>query len=149
MATIRIAGDTSGYVDLQAPAIAGSVVLTLPANSGTVATLESRSKSISVISPVITDNITFFYTDTTLTVRKVVSVVQGTTPNVTFNLTYANTRATGTVGTDITGSTVCANTTNGVITTTFTNATIPANNYVVLQFSVVTGTVNEIAITML
>ena len=38
MSSISVAGDTSGSVTLQAPAVAGSTVLTLPAVSGTVIT---------------------------------------------------------------------------------------------------------------
>jgi hypothetical protein len=106
-------------------------------------------KSIAVLAPAVTDNITMFYTNTAITFARVVSVVQGTaTPNCVFNLTYANTRATGTVGTDITGNITCTNTTNGLFTTTFTNATVPANNYVVLTFSTVSGTVVEFDVTM-
>lgn len=37
MSAITIAGDTSGSITLDAPAVAGSTVLTLPATSGTVA----------------------------------------------------------------------------------------------------------------
>jgi hypothetical protein len=37
MSAIVVAGDTSGSVTLQAPAVAGSTVLTLPATTGTVA----------------------------------------------------------------------------------------------------------------
>jgi hypothetical protein len=37
MASVVIAGDTSGTVTLQAPAVAGSTTLTLPATTGTVA----------------------------------------------------------------------------------------------------------------
>jgi hypothetical protein len=37
MASVVIAGDTSGTVTLQAPAVAGSTTLTLPASSGTLA----------------------------------------------------------------------------------------------------------------
>ncbi len=36
MASISVAGDTSGSVTLSAPAVAGSAVLTLPSVSGTV-----------------------------------------------------------------------------------------------------------------
>ena len=39
MSSISVAGDTSGSITLQAPAVAGSSVLTLPATSGTVSTL--------------------------------------------------------------------------------------------------------------
>jgi len=38
MSSIVIAGDTSGSVTLQAPAVAGATILTLPATSGTVQT---------------------------------------------------------------------------------------------------------------
>jgi hypothetical protein len=38
MASVVISGDTSGSITLQAPAVAGSTVLTLPATSGTVLT---------------------------------------------------------------------------------------------------------------
>jgi hypothetical protein len=41
MSSLVIAGDTSGSITLQAPAVAGSAVLTLPATSGTVITTTS------------------------------------------------------------------------------------------------------------
>lgn len=41
MSSVVIAGDTSGSVTLQAPAVSGSTVLTLPATSGTVLTSAS------------------------------------------------------------------------------------------------------------
>jgi hypothetical protein len=45
MSSIVVAGDTSGSVTLQAPAVAGSTVLTLPAVSGTVLTSTSPQSS--------------------------------------------------------------------------------------------------------
>lgn len=39
MAKIRINGDTSGYVDLAAPAVAGNTNLTLPSTSGIIQTV--------------------------------------------------------------------------------------------------------------
>jgi hypothetical protein len=41
MSAITIAGDTSGSITLDAPAVAGTTVLTLPATSGTVLTTAS------------------------------------------------------------------------------------------------------------
>ena len=38
MGAVRVNGSTSGYVELAAPAVAGSVVMTLPATTGTLAT---------------------------------------------------------------------------------------------------------------
>ena len=37
MGAVRVNGSTSGYVELAAPAVAGSVVMTLPATTGTLA----------------------------------------------------------------------------------------------------------------
>ena len=107
-----------------------------------------HTKSLAVFTPNTSDNITCFWTSNTINFRQCVSVVQGTNPNVTYRLSYSNTRASGTVGTAITGDIVCANTTNGVFTTTFTNAQVPADNYVFLQFPSVANTVNEFALTM-
>jgi len=45
MSSVVIGGDTSGSVTLQAPAVAGSTVLTLPATSGTVITTASGTAS--------------------------------------------------------------------------------------------------------
>jgi hypothetical protein len=42
MSSIVIAGDTSGSVTLQAPAVAGTTVLTLPSTSGTLSTSASQ-----------------------------------------------------------------------------------------------------------
>jgi hypothetical protein len=43
MSSIVVAGDTSGTITLQAPAVAGSSVLTLPATTATLATLTTPS----------------------------------------------------------------------------------------------------------
>jgi hypothetical protein len=43
MSQVIIAGDTSGTITLQAPAVAGSSVLTLPATTATLATLTTPS----------------------------------------------------------------------------------------------------------
>jgi hypothetical protein len=56
MSAITIAGDTSGSVTLDAPAVAGTTVLTLPATSGTVVT-DSASQTLTnktLTSPAIT-----------------------------------------------------------------------------------------------
>jgi len=55
MSSITIAGDTSGSVLLQAPAIAGSTVLTLPSTSGTLATTATTGKILQVVQAVKTD----------------------------------------------------------------------------------------------
>ena len=49
MSSIVVAGDTSGSVTLQAPAVAGSTVLTLPASTGTVLTQNSSAPANSLV----------------------------------------------------------------------------------------------------
>lgn len=46
MSAIVVAGDTSGSVTLQAPAVSGTTVITLPATSGTMITTASSGQSI-------------------------------------------------------------------------------------------------------
>lgn len=48
MASIVIAGDTSGSVTLQAPAVSGSTTLTLPSTSATLATLTTPSFATTI-----------------------------------------------------------------------------------------------------
>jgi hypothetical protein len=81
MASIVVAGDTSGAITLAAPAIAGTNTLTLPANTGTVITTASSGQSIpsaalpagSVLQvvnatySVLTSNSTQTFADTGLT----------------------------------------------------------------------------------
>ena len=55
MSSVVIAGDTSGTVTLDAPAVAGSTVLTLPATSGTVARV---SGDLGTPSTLVGTNIT-------------------------------------------------------------------------------------------
>ena len=50
MSSIVVSGDTSGTCTLQAPAVAGSTVLTLPATSGTVSTLGTALTSGTAVA---------------------------------------------------------------------------------------------------
>ena len=55
MSNLTILGDTSGSVVLQAPAVAGSTTLTLPATSGTVLTNRTAGCILQVVSATKTD----------------------------------------------------------------------------------------------
>ena len=56
MSSVVIAGDTSGSVSLQAPAVAGSTVLTLPAQTGTVMVNGPAFRANTVTAQTITTN---------------------------------------------------------------------------------------------
>jgi hypothetical protein len=47
--TLRLNGSTSGYVELDAPAAAGTTSITLPATSGTLALLSQSGKILQVV----------------------------------------------------------------------------------------------------
>lgn len=56
MSSVRIAGDTSGTVTLQAPAIAGNPIITLPTTSGTLITdgVGQTFTTAQLVNPTIT-----------------------------------------------------------------------------------------------
>jgi hypothetical protein len=160
-------GNAFGVVNVSTPGqsnivASGATTLILVPGTGIMMTTDATSnaititsagsvpfpKSVDILFPTTGDEITFFYTNTAITFSRVVSVVKGSAPNVVFSLSYANTRAPGTVGTAITGQVVCSNTTNGVYTTAFTNATVPANNYVFLDIVSSVGNETEFHVTM-
>ena len=63
MSKIRISGDTSGLIDLQAPAVAGSNVLTLPAVTGTLAVDLSSNALTTYLTSIISLNNTATFFD--------------------------------------------------------------------------------------
>lgn len=70
MSSVIIAGDTSGTVTLQAPSVAGSTVLTLPATNGTVLTNKTAGTILQVVQGTYASgasNSLTTYADTNLT----------------------------------------------------------------------------------
>jgi hypothetical protein len=49
MASIIVAGDTSGTITIEAPAVAGTNTITLPASTGTLATTATAGKILQVV----------------------------------------------------------------------------------------------------
>ena len=101
-------------------------------------------KSVTITNPAGTENITLFYVNAACTVQQMTCNVKGTTPSINVDVYYAPTPATS--GTSLVSGGVTVTDTS--ITTSFTNATIPANSYVRLLVSAKTGTVTELAISL-
>ena len=104
--------------------------------------------TVTVEYPVVPDKVPIIYTESGLVVRRIQSVLQGTaTPNVVFQIRYASDISAA--GTNVVTAVICTNTTHGLSTTSFDNATVPANNWIWFTTSVVSGTVNTISVSII
>lgn len=108
------------------------------------------SKSLSILGITASEDLTMFFTEKAITIKKVAAVLRGTTsPSVTFDLLFASDRSGTSTKVKTTGF-VANSVTTGNITTTFDNSAIPANNW--LMFSVktaISGTVDEFHVTVI
>ena len=100
-------------------------------------------KSVTILSPSGTESLTLFYVNAAATVRQLTANIRGA-GSITVDVFYAPTPAlTGT--SLVTGGVTVTDTT---ITTSFSNAVIPANSYVRLATSAKSGTVSELAVSL-
>lgn len=103
-------------------------------------------KGITVENPTSSENITMFFTDTAITISQITSLVQGTTPSVTFSIQHGADRSSGTEV--VTGGITETSTTTGTQTTSFDDATIPANSWVWITTNASSGTVTELSVSI-
>jgi hypothetical protein len=105
----------------------------------------SAPRSVSITGPIANDTFTLFRTDVETTITAVTALVSGASPSVTYEIRYApNRTSAGTLA--ITPATV-TNTTTGAAAVV-QNQPIPANSYVWLTVTAVTGTVGEMNVTL-
>jgi hypothetical protein len=127
---------------LRIPSGAGILNYTPPSG---LANLE-LPKSISITAPVAGDDFTLFRADTDVTLTAVVAVLQGTSsPSVSFVIKYAPDRTSG--GTAATVPTTVTSTTTGT-SVALDQMPIPADSFVWLEISAVSGTVDELSVTL-
>ena len=97
------------------------------------------TKSITVPDPRATENITMFYLDKSALFTKVVGVVSGSSPSVTWLIGSASTR-TGTTVT-ITGATTTSQ--DGVTYDITPNVTVNPNTWIIFKITATGGTENN------
>jgi hypothetical protein len=137
---------TAGKLQLSDSVTSTSTSLAATANAAKTAYDIGNKKSISIESPTATEDIKLFFTTTPMTLTRIQSVLASGT-SVTFRINYGpDVSAAGTQTT--TNAIVCNSTTTGVSTTAFSNATIPADNFVWLVTSAVSGTVSQLHVTL-
>ena len=108
----------------------------------------SASKTITIESPNSAEDVSFFFTDAQLNVRKMSAVLVGSGgQSVTWTIRHGADRSA--IGTEIvTGGTVTTDTTTGSDVTVLDNEVIAANSHVWLETTALAGTVNSITITL-
>ena len=106
-------------------------------------------RGVTIENPTPFENITLMRLDRDAVIESIVSVVGGTTPDVTFSLRWGPDRSAA--GTEVvTGGILCAATTTGQVTSggTLTSPTIPTNSWLWLTTSATNGTVSTFHVTV-
>lgn len=105
-------------------------------------------KAITILDVTSTEKIVWFFNPSSYALNEIRAVLIGSsTPTVTFSVRYGTDISAA--GTEVvTGGMSATSTTTGSGFTSFTNATIPANNYVWITTSATTGTVSQMNITL-
>lgn len=102
-------------------------------------------RSATIAGPKANDNFTLFRTDVPVTLTSVNALVAGTAPSVTYEIRYSTNRSLpGTLA--IIPATATSTTTGNAAT--IQNQPIPANAYVWLVITSVSGTVGELNVTI-
>lgn len=106
------------------------------------------SKSISIESPTTSENITLFHTDVAITITKVHAVVRGSgSPSVTLQMPHGSDRSAG--GTNLFNPAPIPNSiTTGTEYTSFSDASLAADEILWLTTLATSGTVSELALTI-
>jgi hypothetical protein len=109
-----------------------------------------RLSAITIESPTASENISLFYTPVAITVTGVMGILLGSSPSVTFVINYGSTRASAT-GTIVASNTFDFNDTNYNTTGfahTLNTTSIPAGSFIWITTSAVSGTIDNLALTI-
>ena len=131
-------GDTQQWVDAAPTGDTGPVGATGPAGP----------KSLTIVYPTASEDITILYTEAQHIVSRIATVMLSTgTSTVDFTLRYGPDRSA--TGTEIkTGGMTCSSNTVANEVTVFDSATIPTDNFIWLETSSITGSVQEFHVSL-
>lgn len=106
-----------------------------------------RTRAVTIEAPSGAEDLTLFYTDIAITITRILAVVVGSSPSVTFTIRHgADRSATGTEV--VTGGSVCTSETTGLDITSFDDATIPAESHVWIETTATGGTPDSFTATL-
>jgi hypothetical protein len=108
---------------------------------GSITVSSVQSKSICILSPTNTDDITLFFTDASITLQKTAAIIRGTSASVTYSVYYDQNRTSTSAVTVLstTASAINNATTTGQITNLSTNNTPVASSSIWLKITSVTN----------
>lgn len=101
-------------------------------------------KSVTIRYPSGDDDVILFFVNAEAMIQQITASVRGSTPSISYNLTYGSSE-NGPWTSVFSGSQTV---TSSLISTSFSNGTIPANSYVRLTTSAKSGDVDELAISI-
>lgn len=105
------------------------------------------SKSVSVEDPTSSEDITLFRADQAYTITKMVAVVIGSSPSLTWTVRKHSDRSNAGVEV-VTSGTTTTNTTTGAVVTSLNSAGIAADDFVWLESTAESGTTDEFHLTI-
>lgn len=109
---------------------------------------QSGSKSILIESPAGGEDLTFFYTDVAITIKKMTAVLIGSsTPSLTWTIRHDPNRA-ATGSEVVVGGTTTTDTTSGHDISSMDDPTIPPDSFVWIETSAAAGVLGSIIITV-
>lgn len=135
--SINVYQQTGGWTSLSGSAGA----------TGAAGPTGNSNYSMTIQYPTASENQTFFFTDSAFTISALYDVVRGSSPSVTYQISYNADRSSGTPTNLFTASRTTTSAT-GASTTTFANPNIPANNWVWVTTSASASGTTEINITI-
>ena len=105
------------------------------------------NKAFTIKSPTATEDTTLWSDDKAITITKIIVVLVGTTPSVTWTIRHGTDRSLA--GAEVvTGGTTTTSITTGDVVTTFNDATVVADSFVWLETTAQSGTVDSLNVTI-
>ena len=155
--------DFGGATSFEVPNGAGGTTvdatgeLTIDSTSGTMNFYDGTAeralspvyeKAITIETPTATEDVSLFNTNVAGTIFRMVAVLVGSaSPSVTWTIRKGSDRSAA--GTEVvTGGTATTSITTGSVVTSFNSATLAANDFIWLETTAQSGTVNSLNVTI-
>lgn len=113
--------------------------------------IEQASFGITIPSPLVGDDFSLGFTNKTLTIQEIRSVLRGSgSPSIAWTIRFDNAPDRSAAGIEVVSSgTVTTSITSGDDITSFDNAVIPADSFIWMEITDKSGSVDEFHLTLI